>query len=70
MSTFFLLLCRANPGAGLAIAGLNLIAGLALVCLSFLLSIAVLLACLHSLGARVARLTGGAELPTIASERP
>ena len=68
MSTFFLV-CRANPGPGLAIAGLNLIAAFALVCVSLLLGAAVLLACLHSLGARVARLAGGAELPTITSER-
>ena len=63
MSTFFFLLCRANPGPGLAIAGLNLIAALALVCISMLLGAAVLVACLQSLGARVARLAGGPQLP-------
>ena len=69
MSTIFFLLCRANPGPSLAIAGLNLIAALALVCVSLLLGVAVLLACLQSLGAGVARLAGDAELPRIGAER-
>lgn len=70
MSTFFFLACRANTDPGLAIAGLNQIASVALVCVSLLLGgVAVLLAALHSLGARVARLAGGPELPAIASER-
>ncbi len=60
MSTVSFLLCRANPGPGLAIAGLNLIAALALVVVSLLLGIAVLLASLQSLGARVARFAGAA----------
>jgi hypothetical protein len=69
MSTFFFLLCRANPGQGLAIAGLNLIAALALVCASLLLGVAVLLACLHSLGTRVACFQAVRNGPTIASEQ-
>jgi len=60
MSTVLFLLCRANPGPGLAIAGLNLVAALALVCVSLLLAIAVLLASLQSLGARVAQFAGAA----------
>ena len=60
MSTVLFLLCRANPGPGLAIAGLNLVAALALVVVSLLLGTAVLLASLQSLGARVAHLAGAA----------
>ena len=69
MSRFFFLICKANPGPGLAIAGLNLVAAFALVCVSLLLGVAVFFACLHSIGVRVARLTYDAELPTIAPER-
>jgi hypothetical protein len=67
MSTMLFLLCRANPGPGLAIAGLNLIAAFALVCVSFLLGIAVLLACLQSVGERVAHLAGAAARVPLAS---
>ena len=60
MSTVLFLLCRANPGPGLAIAGLNLVAALALVVVSLLLGSAVLLASLQSLGARVVHFAGAA----------
>jgi hypothetical protein len=55
MSTVLFLLCRENPGPGLAVAGLNLIVALALVGLSLLLSLAVLLACSQALARQVAQ---------------
>ena len=56
MSTVLFFFCRANPGPGLAIAGLNLVVAAALVCVSLLLGIAVLLTWLYSFGERMAGL--------------
>ncbi len=58
MSTVLFLLCKANPGPGLAIAGLNVVAALALVVFSLLIGIAVLLASLQSLGAQATHFAG------------
>jgi len=72
MSTVLFFLCRANPGPGLAIAGLNLVVAVALVCVSLLLGIAVLLAWLHSFGERMASLALARKrvpLPAPADER-
>ena len=70
MSTVLFLICRSNPGPGLAIAGLNLVAALALVVVSLLLGTAVLLASLQSLGARVAHFAcAAARKPTALPEQ-